>query len=222
MAELARHRPIFHSEADFRFALAWQIKKLNTAQEVRLERSMTSEPKRGSKIEHLDLWVVGSTDIFIELKYRTRLLTVESHGEHFSLRAHSAADVGRYLFIRDLERLEKFVSSRSASKGYAVLLTNDASFWEVPRDRRKLPNDSQFRIHEGSTVPKNPDWARPLSDSMRSKFPSISLSRSYQATWNDFSALSDGPNGKFRYLVVEVFDVCPVTAPLAAVTPTPP
>ena len=36
MQELAKHRPVFHSEADFQFALAWQIRASMPETEVRL------------------------------------------------------------------------------------------------------------------------------------------------------------------------------------------
>ncbi len=37
MADLAAHRPIFHSEADFQHALAWQIHEAMPDCEIRLE-----------------------------------------------------------------------------------------------------------------------------------------------------------------------------------------
>lgn len=57
LSRLALRRPIFHSEADFQFALAWQILELDAGIDVRLE----SRPKAGV---HLDVevrrdWVAG-------------------------------------------------------------------------------------------------------------------------------------------------------------------
>lgn len=37
MGQLAHRRPIFHSEADFQFALAWRIKETLPDYEIRLE-----------------------------------------------------------------------------------------------------------------------------------------------------------------------------------------
>ena len=49
MDQLARHRPIFHSEADFQHALAWQLQLENPAGRVRLE----TRPQRGMRLDLL-------------------------------------------------------------------------------------------------------------------------------------------------------------------------
>lgn len=43
---LRQKRPIFHSEADFQFALAWEIQRLYTSTVVRLEYSPAGEPNQ--------------------------------------------------------------------------------------------------------------------------------------------------------------------------------
>jgi len=204
MAELARRRPVFHSEADFQFSLAWLIKELHKDKEVRLEYPIFRNPETGKNSECIDIWIARPDNIFIELKYRTNLLTTECFDERYTLRAHNAPDVGRYSFIKDIGRLERFVASRSNSKGFAVLLTNDDDFWKPPRNRSKIPNDRYFRVHEGAAIEGNLTWVRPLSEEMRTQFPSISLVRPYCAIWNDYSSLSQDPHGMFRYLAIEV------------------
>jgi hypothetical protein len=37
LARLARNRPVFHSEADFQHALAWEIHSLHPTAKIRLE-----------------------------------------------------------------------------------------------------------------------------------------------------------------------------------------
>ena len=83
MRGLAETRPVFHSEADFQFALAWRIRE-ETGQDVRLE--FPPFPGEGM---YLDLWVpdIGTA---VELKYVTREHTVAVDGESFSLRNHAA------------------------------------------------------------------------------------------------------------------------------------
>lgn len=69
LAGLARKRPVFHSEADFQFALAWEIRK-RRGFDVRLEF-----PPFPNERMRLDIWVpeLGTA---IELKYLTRKLAV--------------------------------------------------------------------------------------------------------------------------------------------------
>ena len=52
MGSLAKKRPIFHSEADFQHALAWEIHKTTSGCEIRLEYSPV--PDKGQRMA-LDL-----------------------------------------------------------------------------------------------------------------------------------------------------------------------
>ena len=67
MEDLSQHRPIFHSEADFQHALAWQIHKVMPNCEIRLE--MPYRVPQGNW--YLDIWLL-TPRIAIELKYRTK------------------------------------------------------------------------------------------------------------------------------------------------------
>ena len=68
-------RPIFHSEADFQFALAWQIKERMPDCEIRLE----FPPFRRENMA-LDIWV-PTMKMAIELKYTTGGMNVLSGGD---------------------------------------------------------------------------------------------------------------------------------------------
>lgn len=101
LAALAAKRPLFHSEADFQFAFAWQIGALHEV-EVRLE----THPR---PLVNLDVqldWPDG-THTAIELKYKTRLWVGDVAGEHFALKDQGANDIGGYDFLKDVERVEK-------------------------------------------------------------------------------------------------------------------
>ena len=63
IANLSKQRPIFHSEADFQHALAWQIHKTMPDCKIRLEL-----PYRKEKNWHLDIYLPIQR-IVIELKY---------------------------------------------------------------------------------------------------------------------------------------------------------
>ena len=194
LSELAKERPIFHSEADFQHALAWKIHEGCGSCCVRLEYPPPGVVNR----VHLDVWVKheGAT-IVIELKYRTAELKTQCHGERFDLKPHSAPDLGRYGFIEDVQRLESIVQNYGADAvGYAVLLTNDHLYWLPPR--KKLPNDRQFRVHEGRTIAGTLRWQEDAEDP-------VVLSGRYGLRWEDYSSSAKNKkNGQFKYLLVTV------------------
>lgn len=68
MYQLSRWRPIFHSEADFQFSLAWLIKEQYPNCDIRLEIVPEFNPNL-----HLDILVIFEGKwIPIELKYTTK------------------------------------------------------------------------------------------------------------------------------------------------------
>lgn len=124
--ELRKSRPIFHSEADFQHALAWEIHSHYPTAVVRLE----IHPGRIGQREYLDVWVQYENVTYaIELKYKTRKLDVTYCGEEFHLLNQGAQDIGRYDFIKDIARLERFVAGHPKTIGYAIMLTNDNGYW---------------------------------------------------------------------------------------------
>jgi hypothetical protein len=56
LAALANLRPIFHSEAEFQHAIAWEIHKRLPRASVRLERPV--EVSHLNKRLHVDIWIV--------------------------------------------------------------------------------------------------------------------------------------------------------------------
>jgi hypothetical protein len=66
MAALAATRPLFHSEADFQHAFAWQLHQQYPDARIRLETLARSGVR-------LDVFaVIGSRRVAIELKYLLR------------------------------------------------------------------------------------------------------------------------------------------------------
>ncbi len=108
MQALARRRAVFHSEADFQHAFAWEIHRSAPECDIRLEL-----PVRTTSIAiHLDLLTRSqSGQMAIELKYKTRSLTTDLNGEDFNLMSHAAQDLGRYDFFKDLHRIEVFAQA---------------------------------------------------------------------------------------------------------------
>ncbi len=197
---LALTRPVFHSEADFQHALAWTIHQHDRLLRIRLELATRGETGR----MHLDLCVADAENkTAIELKYKTRGLQLAIDGEEFDLTNQVAHDVGSYEFLKDVERLEQIVSSRSDAEGYAILLTNDSAYWKAPRQPETL--DADFRLFEGRTVAGELRW-RPTDKkgSWTMSKPPVSLRSSYLLRWADYSQPSKASYGRFRYLIIQV------------------
>ena len=100
MAKLSRHRPVFHSEADFQHAFAWLVHTEMTDYPVRLE----FRPDPHERV-YLDMWI-KNINLAIELKYKTREATLTHEGERYNLLRQGAHDLGRYDFLKDVQRLE--------------------------------------------------------------------------------------------------------------------
>ena len=108
---------MFHSEADFQHALAWAIHQSLPDARVRLE----FRPSWLSSRTYLDIWVEHEgRALALELKYKTRRLRESVGGEVFDLLDQSAQDIGRYDFLKDLQRLEAVVASRPDTTGCAI------------------------------------------------------------------------------------------------------
>ena len=201
---LAKQRPIFHSEADFQFALAWQIEKMTPDAGVRLEMPFSLA---GSN-RYLDIWL-RAPGIAIELKYRTRRLSFLHEDESFSLKNQSARDHGRYDFIEDIRRIEEIATKRRVadgdpfSQGYAVLLTNDNLYWENGGEGTV---DEAFRIHEGLQLKlkRRMAWAPWASEgTINGREKPLVLRNSYTLRWRPYSN-PPTENGEFRYLAVQI------------------
>ena len=200
MGSLADSRKVFHSEADFQHALTWHIHKAMPESQVRLEVDVM-------QVEHqrkfLDIWL-PLEGIAIELKYKTRGFQLEQHDEPFALRDQSAQDQGRYDFLRDIQRLELIRSKMEQCKaGYAVLLTNDSSYWKVPAQRDTV--DADFRVHEGRAISGELAWAPHASPgTVKNRESPIEIQGSYPLRWQEYSSFPGKSYGRFRYLAVSV------------------
>ena len=196
--KLSSLRPIFNMEADFQFALAWEIQKKFPDWSIRFEKK---PPNLKDRI-FVDLWIEGDETCAIELKYKTRRFDIDVKGESFNLLNQGAQDLGRYDFLKDVERLENIVSAHDNVKGYAIILTNDSSYWKSTATETI---DTKFRIHDGRVLNGELAW-RPEASSgtMRGREKPIKLTGTYKLNWKDYSQVSGTSYGKFRYLFLEI------------------
>lgn len=197
MTALAARRPVFHSEADFQHAFAWQMQLEHPAARIRLE----TRPRRGVRLDvHV---LLNGRRIAVELKYLLRRLTVTVEDELFDLPSQGAQDVRRYDFIKDIARLEELRAGDAADDCFAVGLTNDASYWSATL--RDDVSDAAFRIPEGRQLAGMVAWATHTgAGTMRGRETPITLAGTYVLGWRDYSRVSAGRNGEFRYLAVQV------------------
>lgn len=154
--------------------------------------------------EYIDVWLSeGDEERFIELKYKTRRLATTVNGEDYNLLAHSANDVSRYDFWKDVERLERVVKERPRAAAYTVFLTNDHLYWQ---DTRRLTCDAEFRIHDGRQVSKqNLCWGdRAGAGTTKKRERRLCLNGTYLLTWHDYSTAAQSSSGRFRYIAVPI------------------
>lgn len=199
LESLASDRPVFHSEADFQFALSGKIQHFMPGAQVRLEY----RPFEAERV-YLDIWVSSpSGNMALELKYVTRKLTVRVQEEPFDLLDQSAQDSRRYDFLKDVMRLEHIVEARPRTKGYAVFLTNDPSFW-TPYDRTDT-TDAAFRIHQGRFATGTLAWsAHASAGTIKGREAPLALRQEYMMQWRDYASPSLDAHGQFRFLLLEV------------------
>jgi hypothetical protein len=199
--DLAALRPVFHSEADFQLALAWQVQQRDPSMLVRLE----TRPADGV---HLDLALarpdLGRTTA-VELKYLTRLWIGDVGGEHYELKNHGAQDIRSYDVVKDIARVERFIAGQPGADGAVIVLANDASYWR-PAKVGDTSNAAAFRISEGIVLTGSRAWGpKTRPGTMKARESSLDLTGRYELRWSDYSTVpGDGPAATFRKLVVAV------------------
>ncbi len=197
---LCLKRKLFHSEADFQFALAWEIQKCYPTANVRLEYCPAEAPNM-----HIDIIVEMDNGVFpIELKYKTLKTTTQIDGESFNLRYHGAQDLGKYDFMADLQRIERLRALLPRfNKGYAVMLTNDPSYWNPSTTGNTV--GEAFNLYDGTVKTGQMIWAEHTGEgTQKGRTMPITLSGRYEIRWQDFNRVGSGRNGLFRYTIIEV------------------
>jgi len=121
LSALAPNRPVFHSEADFQHAFAWQVHLDDPEAVIRLETRPDPEVR-----ETVDFWChTRSQRIAVEFKYLVRRFEATVDGEQFRLRDQGVQPLSRYDILKDISRLERFCAAGWAEVGFAVVLSND-------------------------------------------------------------------------------------------------
>lgn len=193
MAKLAKRRPVFHSEADFQFAFAWEVQSADQLMRVYLETRPYESVHLDLAFERPDLEAYTA----VEVKYLTRRLDGDDEAQVYALKNHSAHDHRRYDVVRDIERVEKFTELRPGANGAVILLANDPAYWR--ESAGSTASDAAFRVGEGAILEGERAWGKGPADVKR-QLP-LNLSGTYEMRWSDYSQ----PNGHlFRQLVIGI------------------
>ena len=250
MESLGEKRPVFHSEADFQFELAWAIKEaMGEECQIRLEYPVFVNENLGDN--RGDRWYIDIIVLIkdgenwdwipIELKYKTRIpkneeqpFTKMTHGieEDYYLKNQSAQDISRYLFWKDVHRVESLVKPGSREKtlkyprqqhlnwnsGYVIFLSNDPHFRKYPEDPEEgqensdkmPPSYRQFSMIDGTRTQENitMHWTKnneiiPKEESRKDKSP-IDIKGAYEIKWGKYSGESSDEDDMFKYVCLEI------------------
>lgn len=197
--ELAQKRPVFHNEADFQHALAWEIKESYPDAKIRLEMKVHGV---GTKV-YLDILAdIDGYKYAIELKYKTKQFHYMLQEEEFSLITQGAQDVGRYDVLKDLVRLEKMVTEGVVDEGLLIFLTNDSSYYSINENVDAI--DRKFRIHEGKEIHGTLSWGEQTGKgTMKGREEALSLKGNYTMNWHSYSHFPSR-SGDFQYMIQKV------------------
>lgn len=214
--KLKDSRDIFHSEADFQFALAWEIQRKYPEADIRLEYCVKDVPKihieEDSKEDvsdmHIDIMVsLDDRCIPIELKYKTaKFEWTDIKGERYNLRNHGAQPLGRYDFIKDVRRLEVLSDKlTNCQEGYAIWLTNDKSYLNLPSRDNAI--SKEFSVHHGAIKTGRLEWSEKAgAETTKNRKDKIRLKNSYNIKWHPYSTVGneDTKNREFHYSIIKV------------------
>lgn len=163
---------------------------------VRLERRVDALEKRddGKKSgdAYIDIWVEIDKMVYpIELKYKTIQCTITDGSEEYKLKQHGASDIGCYLYLKDVKRIEELSESLGDNfgKGFAIMLTNDHLYWDQPKTTPDTTIFRDFRIYNKRTIPagQNLDW-HPSSNNRPAWQKELGkLNDNYFIEWENYS-----------------------------------
>ena len=225
LSHLKDRRPVFHSEADFQFEFAWQIKQeqeyanyqIRLEYPVRLKYFGKTEKQQKGKNEYIDIVVITDKNewIPIELKYKTKkhqfdFSTHKPEIEDVELTDQSATNHGRYWFWNDVSRIETLIEEGYRNKnwveGYAIILTNDKNYWDKDGAGTSWKNFTLKKMPEKDEK-KQLNWESTKRmrnyDKLCEDKPPLVIQHEYALEWQPYS----NEGCKLQYLVLACIKV---------------
>ena len=197
ISKLKEKRKIFVSEADFQLELAWIIKEEYPNAKIRMEYCPSFDPNM-----HIDILVIiDNMWIPIELKYKTKGCQKIIEEEKFNLKNHGAKDVNCYLYLKDIQRIEKIKENILDYKnGYTIFITNELSYMKKPLKENCVYE--QFSLENGIIKTGLLNWGENTSEGTKKNCEQpINLKGQYYIEWKEYSRLDDSNTGTFIYLI---------------------
>lgn len=198
--KLKNKRTIFVSEADLQLEVAWIIKEEYPNAKVRLEYCPAFDLNM-----HIDILVIYDGKwIPIELKYKTKGCYKSIDDEIFNLKNHGAKDVNCYLYLKDIQRIEKIRENvQTFAEGYAIFLTNDLSYTKKPIKSDCVYKD--FSLEDGIIKGGILNWSEKASAGTKKNCEKpIHLKSNYNIKWSVYSKIDNTNTGTFLYLINKI------------------
>lgn len=229
---LEKRRPIFCSEADFQFELSKEIelyfKKKNKKIDVLLEYYQLDSNHNPM---YIDILVILDEKWYpIELKYKTKgnynkkgienkSLQYEDGIYKFGIKNHGAHNISSYKYLWDIKRIEevKTMKPKIFERGYAIMLTNDSCYWNLPTDPDCIYYDFSLGINDNDNCTKEKvlieaKWKR--EGAVPKRYGYIQLDNKRTISWHEYSSIdenkfenysSDKSNiSTFKYVICEI------------------
>lgn len=196
------NRNPFLSEAQLQFDLAIALEKLFESQSPNRYKIYLEYPTVNATTTARVYYDIVIKDVEtkeycpIELKYKTKNATVIFDGTAIDLKNHAAQDLGRFDYLKDVERIENFgeFTGKTKEAGYAIILTNDHNYWSAGRAGCM---DADFALNNGRKIDEGgKNWigeARVGS----SRLKGLKLKGSYYIEWKNL-------DNNFKYLMLEI------------------
>ncbi|MBR6162445.1 hypothetical protein IKQ26_00945 [bacterium] len=203
LTELSKTNPLFCSELEFQFYLAWKIKEIYRNEfEIKIEYPAVQYDGHNRNI---DLLLVDKNKNFIpiELKYKTSKFEQTINGFNYKLKDQSANDLSKYGHLKDISRIEYFKETEhNFLVGYVITITNQCRTWQKITNPNQT--DYEFSLENGITVSKGlKQWSENTAEYNKRNHQSINLKNNYKINWQEYCNFNK-PNGKFMFLVSEV------------------
>jgi len=198
LLSLADKRKIFHSEADFQFALAWEMQEIY-GDDVKIRLEFPLRIEYGNS-QYIDIVVKYGGQLFpIELKYATDICSFEE----YRLTNQGAKDIKVYDFCKDIERVECYIGEHdNCEKGYCIFLTNHIGY---SRNSGRKSGAMEFHIYESAVKTGVLDWGENIgAGTKKGRETPITIKGSYTMRWQPYSEVSTKGYGKFIFNFVEV------------------